>query len=168
MNIRGESIRVMHPLFQEGQGGSIPTSPLQLAVNDCRYEIAAKLNELWHSVLPRCDKGSMWRGFKAAFAATFQGQTFAVAIWSSPANQSVDDGVTCELRRFAISPDAPKNTGSRLLRVMARLLAKKELAPDVNLAATASTPSRSMASSILPARESRRRLKAISSAGKNK
>ena len=30
-----------------------------------------------------------------------------------------------ELRRLAIAPDAPKNTASRMLRIMARMIAKK-------------------------------------------
>jgi hypothetical protein len=37
-------------------------------------------------------------------------------------NQSRDDGTTAELRRLAIAPDAPKNSGSRLLSIMAAMM----------------------------------------------
>lgn len=126
MSNRAESVdRSAHPLFHAGGGGSIPTSALQLFIEETTYETAASLNAAWHSVLPRCDKGSMWRGFRAAFTATFEGRIYAVAIFSSPMAQAVDDGVTSELRRLAIAPDAPKNTASRVLAVMARLMRAK-------------------------------------------
>lgn len=119
---RAESIRVMHPLFQAGQGGSIPTSAISLVVDVIDFDAAAKLNALWHSVLPEMDKGSGNRGMAVCYCAYFDNLIYAVAIWSSPVNQTVDDGKTIELRRLAIAPDAPKNTASRMLAVMARLL----------------------------------------------
>lgn len=119
---RAESIRVMHPLFQAGQGGSIPTSALSLVISECRWEVAAGLNARWHSVLPVCDKGSMSRGMAKFYVAEHDGIAYAVAIWSSPVTQFQDDGKTIELRRLAISDDAPKNTASRMLAVMTRLL----------------------------------------------
>jgi hypothetical protein len=64
-----ESIRVMHPLFQGEQGGSIPTSALQLHFCDIDLRL--------------------------------------------------------ELRRFAIAPDAPRNTGSRMLSWMTREIKKR-------------------------------------------
>lgn len=122
---RAESIRVMHPLFQAGQGGSIPTSALSLTVDVIDFEQAAKLNRAWHSVLPKMDKGSGKRGMAVCYAAHCNNLIYAVAIWSSPVNQTVDDGKTIELRRLAIAADAPKNTASRMLAVMARLLKAK-------------------------------------------
>ncbi len=119
---RAESIRVMHPLFQAGEGGSTPTSALSLVVDTLDFETAAKLNAAWHSVLPEMDKGSGKRGMAVCYCAYFDNLIYAVAIWSSPVNQTVDDGKTIELRRLAIAPDAPKNTASRMLAIMARLL----------------------------------------------
>ena len=49
----GESIRAMHPLFQAGEGGSIPTSPLQLLLCKVNHKTAAGLVFEWHSVMPR-------------------------------------------------------------------------------------------------------------------
>ena len=48
----GESIRVVHPLFQEEGGGSIPTSPLQLYIGRLHYKTAEGLVREWHSRLP--------------------------------------------------------------------------------------------------------------------
>lgn len=66
--------------------------------------------------------GGLW----ACYSASFGDIAYAAAVWTSPVARMLDDGRTLELRRYAIAPDAPKNTGSRLLRVM-RLLIKREL-----------------------------------------
>lgn len=120
-----ENIRVMYPLLQAGKGGSIPTSALLLKIHEIDFDTAAKLNATWHSVLPEIDKGTGKRGMAVCYAAEFDNMIFAVAIWSSPVASAVDDGKTIELRRLAIAPDSPKNTASRMLAVMARLLAKR-------------------------------------------
>ena len=61
------------------------------------------------------------------FAAEHAGLFYAVAIWSSPiAENRLQDGERLlELRRMAISGDAPKNTASRMLRIMTALLRKE-------------------------------------------
>jgi hypothetical protein len=61
------------------------------------------------------------------FAAEFSGGYYAIAIWTDPiaANRMRNAENTIELRRMAISADAPKNTASRMLAVMARLLKRK-------------------------------------------
>jgi hypothetical protein len=50
--ICGESIRVVHPLFQTEGGGSTPTSPLQLHMGWMSVAEAIRLNALWHSRVP--------------------------------------------------------------------------------------------------------------------
>jgi hypothetical protein len=50
---------------------------------------------------------------------------FAVGIWSSPVNQSYNMDTVLELRRLAISPDAPRNTASRMIKVMITLIKKR-------------------------------------------
>ena len=47
-----DSARVALPLFHTGNGGSIPTSTLQLRFYPCHREFAARMNKLWHSRLP--------------------------------------------------------------------------------------------------------------------
>jgi hypothetical protein len=122
MNASAESIRVMHPLFQTGQGGSIPTSALSLLVEDVAFEVAQNLNRAWHSRLPRIGTGFIKRQPFPCFAATFEGIIYAVSIWSNPVARNLPQMEWAELRRLAIAQDAPRNTASRMLRIMAMLL----------------------------------------------
>lgn len=116
----GDSIRVVHPLFQGEDDGSIPISPLQLEVEKMPKELAQSLNELWHSRLPDI---SNWHNCEA-YAAFFQNIYYAVAMWSIPSARALNGRNWWELRRMAIAPDAPKNTASRMLKIM-RLDIKK-------------------------------------------
>jgi hypothetical protein len=60
------------------------------------------------------------------YIAWFRYDAVAVAIWSSPvaANRMHNADQIIELRRLAISDKAPKNTATRMLSVMARLIKK--------------------------------------------
>ena len=125
---RGESIRVVHPLFQTEGGGSIPTSPLQLHVGEVSVVKAIDLNALWHSRLPKVIRGNIDRNrHSICFAAECAGIFYASAIWSSPVSRELATNGECllELRRFAIANDAPKNTASRMLSVMVRLIRRR-------------------------------------------
>lgn len=126
--MRGESTRVVHPLFQVEGGGSIPTSPLQLHMGWMNVADAVRLNELWHSRLPaftsppeKCK----------AIGAECGGVYYAAAIWSPPVARRLNWTGRYELRRFAIAPDAPRYTASRMLRVMRLLIVRKM--PDVRI-----------------------------------
>lgn len=125
MNSCGDSTRVVHPLFQTEDGGSIPTSPLQLHIGEVSVAKAIDLNALWHSRLPSVIRGNIDRNrHSVCFAAEFDGVFYASAIWSSPvAGDLLTKGeYWLELRRFAIADDAPKNTASRMLSIMCRLI----------------------------------------------
>lgn len=124
MSLRAEGVRVAHPLFQAEGGGASPTSALQLRLEEIDAKTAKALNRLWHSRLPRI--GDPLSVFTAGvcYGAEFDGLYYAVAIWTHPVNRSLPQD-WLELRRLAIAPDAPRNTASRLLGVMAKLLAKK-------------------------------------------
>jgi len=79
-------------------------------------------------VLPHTDFSSLVRHIHSvAFWADFDDLAYAVAIWTTPsaANRMNEGAELLELRRFAIAPDAPKNTASRMLSVMRRLIARK-------------------------------------------
>ena len=119
---RAESIPAEHPADQPGGGGSTPTSALQLWVHRIQYPRAQELNALWHSTLPRIGDPKNVMAKTPCFAATYKDQPFAVAIWSHPVNRKLPQKEWLELRRLAICPDAPRNTASRVLAVMARLL----------------------------------------------
>ena len=86
MNLQsGESIRVVHPLFQVEGGGSTPTSPLQLHVGEISLDMAIRLNELWHSRLPNVVKNNVQRvRHLACFCAEHDGIYYASAIWTDP------------------------------------------------------------------------------------
>lgn len=120
--ICGESIRVMHPLFQEGKGGSIPTSPLQLRLESIPFDHAKAMNRLWHSRLPRLGTGCIKNQPFLCFAAEYDGRAYAVAIWSNPVARNLPQQTWLELRRLAIAPDAPRFTASRMLRIMELLI----------------------------------------------
>lgn len=88
--------------------------------------LAQELNARWHSMLPRTDLGNLLCGnTSVAYGALFDNAWWAVAIWSQPIIRSMCDGKTIELRRLAIPDNAPKNTASRMLAVMRRLVKRK-------------------------------------------
>lgn len=126
---RADGAAVAFPLFQAGDGGSIPTSALQFTIETISMKRALELNSKWHSVLNRNNPQTLghFLGSKTcvAYAAEFEGVYFAVAIWTHPHNRAHDDGFTLELARMAIGPDAPKNTASRMLGIMRRLVKKR-------------------------------------------
>ena len=115
-------------LFQQVNGGSIPTSPLQFDVQVIKAKLACEFNAKWHSRLPYIHWSNVVRNTHyVCFGAFFEGNCYAVGIWSSPVaqNRFKDGKKMLELRRFAISKDCPKNTASRMLRVMTLLIKKK-------------------------------------------
>ena len=125
--LRGDSIRVVHPLFyQAEEGGSSPTSPLQLHIGEISLDKAIQLNQLWHSRLPIVIKNNVQRvKHLACFCAEYDGIYFASAIWTDPIARLLNGRNWLELRRLAIAHDAPKNTASRMISVMSRQIKKK-------------------------------------------
>ena len=128
INKCGDSTTVVHPLFQEEGDGAIPISPLQLLIGEISVDKAMELNELWHSVLPETNKSNLVRTrYKVFYAATYKNKYYASAILTSPiASNRIKDGLLwLELRRLAISNDAPKNTATRMLSIMRKLIHRK-------------------------------------------
>ncbi len=113
---RADDVRVACPLFQEGRGGSIPTSALSLRFRVIERSFFIEMNRLWHSRLPRIG-ASQGRVF---YAAEHEGVCYAVAMWSNPVARLLPQQTWLELRRFAIADDSPKNTASRMLGWMTR------------------------------------------------
>lgn len=94
-----------------------PISPSQFQVNKVDNVLACKLNQQWHSVLP------LFSGtIKVSYTSEFDGKYYAVAIWSNPVARALPQDTYLELRRFAISSNAPKNTASFMIGKMTRLL----------------------------------------------
>jgi hypothetical protein len=81
---------------------------------------------LWHSRLPKVDKSNMVRTRHLwCLGAEHGGRWYAVAIWTNPVARLLNDQPLLELRRLAIANDAPVNTASRTLGIMARMVRKK-------------------------------------------
>jgi hypothetical protein len=120
MNPRADDVRAAYPLFQGERGGSTPTSALQLRFRPIPLDTARQLNRTWHSRLPYIDRRvAGW----VCYAAECDGVFYAAAVWGLPvARMLPQDGSCLELRRFAIAPDAPRNTASRMLAWMARTI----------------------------------------------
>ncbi len=120
------STRVVCPLFQVEESGSIPTPTLQaknLIFELCPVKQATQLNREWHSRLPKVHD-IFWH---YAFRASHQDVIYAIALWSQPTTRCLP-GHWLELRRLACAPDAPKNTASRMLGWMIRHF--KRLCPE--------------------------------------
>lgn len=120
-NRRADDVVAAYPLFQAEDGGSIPTSALQLYFSTTDRETFRKANRAWHSCLPRIGS-SCGRVYYMAEAA---GRIFAVAMWSNPVARLLPQTSWLELRRFAITDEAPRYTASRMLGWMARDLWKR-------------------------------------------
>lgn len=120
----GDDARVAYPLFQVDKGGSSPTSPLQFEICEISTVRAQKLNSLWHSRLPIFKTGFLLTA-KVCFGAIYEGIFYAVAIWGHPGARKLPQRTWLELRRFAIAPNAPKNTASRMMKIMVSLIKKK-------------------------------------------
>jgi hypothetical protein len=118
MATRADGVRVAYPLFQAEGGGSTPTSALALRLYRIDFRLAKQLVRLWHSRLPRLTSPQC----RAAYGAESGGLYYAVAVWCRPIASSLPQYEWMELQRLAVAPDAPRNTASRLLAVMARLI----------------------------------------------
>ena len=126
----GDSIRVVQPLFPVEGEGSIPISPLQLQIEIIDVPLSTQLNRLWHSRVPIISPSNIYRcTHRVCFGASYKNIWYAVAIWSSPVARLLNGKNILELRRLAISPEAPKNTASRMISVMTKII-KKEI-PEV-------------------------------------
>lgn len=108
-------------LFQLIERQEPPTSPKQLSFKVIRAQTACLLNEQWHSRLPIIDWSNVVRNTHyICFGAEYQNEFYASAIWSSPVaqNRFKYGKQVLELRRMAISPEAPRNTATRMLAHM--------------------------------------------------
>lgn len=130
---RADDVRDSMPLFRSGRGGSTPTSALHLTVAKCSVHRAVELNAEWHSRLPAIHWSNIVRATPCiCFVAEHDDIAYASAIWSAPVARQLNGRNWLELRRLAIADDAPKNTATRMLRIM-RMIIAKELPEVVHL-----------------------------------
>jgi hypothetical protein len=103
--------------------GIEPVSPKEMEIVTIPARLASELNACWHSRLPVIHWSNIVRNRNyICYGATFDWKFYACAIWSSPVNQHFDFDTVMELRRFAISPDAPRNTATWMLGKMIKKL----------------------------------------------
>jgi len=107
---------VMFPLFDAV--AVAPIKATQLTVAPCSAAFACQQNAVWHSRLPYVQQGP----WIVAFAAQYQGTAFAVALWNNPSARTLPQD-WLELRRMAVSPNAPHCTASFFLSRMERWIA---------------------------------------------
>ena len=128
MKLRADNVTDSMPLFRGGRGGAIPTSALQLQIRRCKVVHACELNAFWHSRFPKIDWSNVVRNQDyVCYVAEHEDIAYAVAIWSSPiaANRLAEGKTALELRRMAISDHAPKNSASRMIGIMRRMIARE-------------------------------------------
>jgi hypothetical protein len=103
-------------LFEQAKSG--PLSPKEFEFKVIRAIDACALNAKWHSRLPAIHWSNVVRNTHyVCFAALFEGQIYAITIWSSPVaqNRFAQGKQVLELRRMAISEHCPRNTATRML-----------------------------------------------------
>lgn len=111
--------------------GILPISPKQMELVKVRPQLASELNAIWHSRLPKIHWSNITRNrHYVCYGSVFDWRYFAIAIWSSPVNPNFDFDTVLELRRLAISPEAPKYTATWMLGKMIKLL--KTNLPTIN------------------------------------
>lgn len=126
LNLEPNDLRVVSPLFFDETHAKLPTSPKQLDIRVMEVKQACRLNGYWHSRFPQIDWSNVVRNkHYVCFSAEFDNVYYAVAIWSTPiaANRLTDGMNKLELRRMAIANDAPKNTATRMLKIMRQWIA---------------------------------------------
>lgn len=106
------------PLFDIPDGRT-PAKARELTLEPCDTSHARILNRRWHSRLPETTN----IGWMYTFAGKAYGVTYGVALWSNPTSRTLPSQ-WLELRRLAVSPDAPKYTATRMLGLMRRWFLK--------------------------------------------
>lgn len=125
MDTSGDSVLATRPLFQTGEGGSIPTSPHQLTLYKISKRNAENCYEQWH-YLGR-------KGFMATenFGVFFNGTLVGCISYGMPNAKNIKGYFNAntqqgwwEIKRLALSPVCPKNSESRVIAVSTRILRK--------------------------------------------
>lgn len=117
---------VAHPLFHQKEQASRPVSAMDLVIVEIGMRRAQELNMKWHSLLKHTDLGNLLCGnTSVAYAAEFDGCYYGVAIYSQPIIRSLCDDKTIELRRLAISGDAPRFAATRMIGITRKLVKKR-------------------------------------------
>lgn len=127
MNKCGDGVMAHQTFLFEGSGSN-PTSPHHIHIREISAKEASMLNEKWHSRLPKIHWSNIVRNTHHICYGLFNNEyAIGVAIWSSPVAQNrFEDGKNImELRRLALSDKCPKNTASRTISLMVKMVKRK-------------------------------------------
>jgi hypothetical protein len=128
MSESGFSVKVAQQTLQFAGSGALPTNPHQFTLKEIKPQVASLLNERWHSRLPKIHWSNIVRNTHyVCYGFFFKGNPYGVGIWSSPVaqNRFKDGKKIIELRRLALADNCPKNTASRVISVMTKLVQRK-------------------------------------------
>lgn len=117
--------RMREPLLYVGIIPKTPRKASHLSLVTCSVDHARCLVKKWHSRLP-ITQPAPWR---FAFAAQYDGVTYAVALWNNPSARTLPSH-WLELRRMAVSSDAPHCTASWFLGAMLKFFRANELSAE--------------------------------------
>jgi len=124
-NLRADSSMEELPLFQEENGGSIPTSALHLLFREIGATTAAKAYAQWHYLgdqgfVSQVNFGAYWQG-KMEGAITYgpPNATDLAGYWDRNTQ-----GEWWEIKRLVMSPLCPKNSESRFIAITIKMLRK--------------------------------------------
>ncbi len=106
--------RRMSPLLDEVEHPP-PGKATDLVLERCSIEFARGAIAAWHSRLPKTQVGP----WKLAFAIHSHSTCFGAALWHNPSARTLPSD-WLELRRLAISPDAPHCSASFMLAAMSK------------------------------------------------
>lgn len=107
--------------FQLDNGGSIPTSPLQCKAHFCEWADIQQIFKENHY-----KSNHIGGGILHCFRLDFNGNTIGGAVYGQPRHNVYGDDVI-DLRRFACTEAAPKNTESYFLAKTIMLLRKNKV-----------------------------------------
>lgn len=119
----GDSSTVELPLFQGEDGGSSPTSPLQLLFREITPNTAAKAYSAWHYLggqgfISTVNFGAYWMGkLEGAISYGPPNATDLAGYWDRHSQ-----GDWWEIKRLVMSPLCPKNSESRFIAITTKLL----------------------------------------------
>ena len=125
-NLCADSSTVELPLFQGEDGGSIPTSALQLYYKEIEVNTAVKAYAKWHYLgeqgfISQVNYGAYWNG-KMEGAITYgpPNATDLAGYW-----EKHTQAAWWEIKRLVMSPLCPKNSESRFIAITIKMLCKK-------------------------------------------
>jgi hypothetical protein len=132
MSNRGESIPAMRPLFQEGEGGSTPTSPLfhkrDWIVDASDLRTAQQMVAQHHYSGGGSNTKAYVHGLYRNRHSILRGRCYGVAWWLPPTRTAAksfcpeNPGGVLALSRLVILPEVPTNACSFLMRHALRFI----------------------------------------------